>query len=406
MSEIDGKNSGRGCPIPVLQVERNERKLVRKPKYPLDWSALTSVLPWFEEAVEKRTVALIAAGQTEQDARDAALLRMTRLDEKTERGYASVWKEFVGVFCEERQLPCKPATAETGMAYVAWQARRGAVHKDSLTNYLSAINCAHKDLILPLPFPVDAQGKFLGDTLSGTLIGLGKAQGRRTRDAEDNDRLYLPPEIPLTFLGEAVQRLRVLDVSDQATVTEIRDDLAIAFAYADFGRSQSQAGLKVNDIVFEHTGALKFQFREAKNLTKNKHNLAFRWPVHSNPALLRGMKMWLSVRDRIGSLSTQFWQLPWDKKRLVGSDFDAMLQRSLKRRLITPGKGFVYSSHSSRAGAQSAAAAIGVTIVTIRRMGGYSPTSMVPEEKYIDPSCPPSPAALVFFGWLRPSPTT
>ena len=103
------------------------------------------------------------------------------------------------------------------MAYVAWQARRGAVHKDSLTNYLSAINCAHKDLILSLPFPVDAQGKFLGDTLSGTLIGLGKAQGRRTRDAEDNDRLYLPPEIPLTFLGEVVQRLRVLELRPSPT---------------------------------------------------------------------------------------------------------------------------------------------------------------------------------------------
>jgi hypothetical protein len=57
-----------------------------------------------------------------------------------------------------------------------------------------------------------------------------------------------------------------------------------------------------------------------------------------------------------------------------------------------------------RAGAQSAAAAIGVTIVTIRHMGGYSPGSKVPETTYIDPSCPPTPAAVSFFGWLRPNP--
>ena len=379
---------------------------MRKPKYPLDWDSMTSALPWFQEAVEKRKAALRIAGQTEQDAGDAALLRMTRLDEKTEKGYASVWKEFEEVFCAERQLSCRPASVQTGMAYVAWQARRGNVHKNSLTNYLSAINCAHRDLLLPLPFPVDSQGNFLGDTLSGTLVGLGKAQGRRTRDADDNDRLYLPAEIPLQFLEEAVVHLKVLDVSDRQAVTEIRDDLAIAFGYADFGRSQSQAGMKKGDICFERTGALVFQFREAKGLSKNKHNLVYRWPVGSNPALLSAMKMWLSVRDRIGSLSSQFWQLPWEKKRLVGSDFDAMLQRSLKRRLIAPPKGFVYSSHSSRAGAQSSAAAIGVTIVTIRRMGGYSLTSMVPEERYIDPSCPPSPAAITFFGWLRPPSTT
>ena len=55
---------------------------------------------------------------------------------------------------------------------------------------------------------------------------------------------------------------------------------------------------------------------------------------------------------------------------------------------------------------ESSAAAIGITIVTIRRMGGYSLTSMVPEERYIDPSCPPSPAAITFFGWLRPPSTT
>jgi len=390
----------------VLKAWANNETKLDKQKYPLDWKAMTSSLPWFEEAFETRVSALLASGQREQDARDAALLRMTRLDAKTEGGYKSVWLEFEGVFCKERNLSAKPASRETGMAYVAWQARRGKVHKESLQNYLAAINCAHKDLMLPLPFPVDARGRFEGDSLSGILMGLSKAQGRRTRDAVKNDRLYLPPEIPQRFLTEAVVRLRTLDLSLQKLVTEVRDDIALAFGYADLGRSQSQAGFNKGDIVFDKLGGLLFQFRESKGSTKNKANLPFRWPAESNPMLLSAMKQWDSIRTRLGCRSDQYWQLPWEVKKLTGSSFDAMLQRSLNRRGLAPPGGFVYTSHSSRAGALSAGAAIGCTIMILRRMGGFSLASTVPEEKYIDPSCPPTPAAIFFFGWMRPTPTT
>ena len=53
-------------------------------------------------------------------------------------------------------------------------------------------------------------------------------------------------------------------------------------------------------------------------------------------------------------------------------------------------------------GSQSEARALGVTLDVVRHQGGYAPGSMVPERKYIDPSCPPSAAGHVFFGWLRP----
>ena len=46
--------------------------------------------------------------------------------------------------------------------------------------------------------------------------------------------------------------------------------------------------------------------------------------------------------------------------------------------------------------------ALGVTLDVISHQGGYAPGSTVPERKYIDPSCPPSAAGHVFFGWLRP----
>eukprot|EP01048_Picozoa_sp_COSAG05_P025224 COSAG05_NODE_6317_length_981_cov_2.278912_1_plen_119_part_01 len=102
--------------------------------------------------------------------------------------------------------------------------------------------------------------------------------------------------------------------------------------------------------------------------------------------------MYLSVWDRLGGSYSQLWRLPRDGKLLKGVDFDAMLRRCCARYGFAPPPKFVYSSHSSRSGAQSAAAAIGVTITTIRRCGGYSKDSRVPEQKYIDPTCPPTPA--------------
>ena len=38
------------------------------------------------------------------------------------------------------------------------------------------------------------------------------------------------------------------------------------------------------------------------------------------------------------------------------------------------------------------------TIITIRRCGGYSKDSRVPEQKYIDPTCPPSVISTLIHG--------
>ena len=139
-----------------------------------------------------------------------------------------------------------------------------------------------------------------------------------------------------------------------------------------------------------------------KGGTKNKANAVFRWPASSNPDLLEAMLLYQQLRSALACPLAQYWRLPWELKPFVASDFDAMLQRSLSRRALSAPAGFVYSMHSLRAGSQSEARALGVTLDVVRHQGGYAPGSMVPERKYIDPSCPPSAAGHVFFGWLRP----
>ena len=380
------------------------RKQTSKVKYEIDFEALTSELPWFELAMTVRVTALMDNGESEQEAYDAALLRMTSLDTKTEKGYASAWMEFEQDFCSPLGYESLPATESTALKYISWHARRGKVHEKSLANYISAINRAHKDCLFLPPFETDSQGKFINEDIRLTLLGLAKAQGVRTRDAVASERLYLPAKIPLQFLQEVSLVVPILgQTSSQQMIGDARDDLALAFSYAEFGRSASQAGFRTGDIVFESDGSLLFAMRKAKNLTKNKHNLAFRWPVGCIALLLDAVKLWTTLRYRIGGLPEQFWRLPWEKRPLVGSDFNAMLGRSLARRGMSPPPGFVYTIHSTRAGSLSEGAALGVPLSRLKHMGGYSPTSTVPEDKYIDPSCPPSPAGRHFFGWLLPT---
>ena len=185
-------------------------------------------------------------------------------------------------------------------------------------------------------------------------------------------------------------------------VQRARDDLAVAFGYADFGRSQSQAGFNVGDVAFEASGDLVWQFRKSKGSTKNKRSLAFRLPAGSVPLLLEALRDWLKIREALSVSFSQLWRLPWEKEVLVAADFNGMLQHALSRRGLSAPVGFIYTGHSTRAGALSEGNARGIPISTLRYMGGFAVGSSVPEQKYIDPSCPPSPAGQHFFGWLQP----
>jgi hypothetical protein len=382
-----------------------------------------STLPWFEHALARRTERYLADGMSALEADNTARLQLTSLDKSTERGYASIWTKFVNEFCVLFGHEWMPISKETGMAYIRWQADRGAVHQKSLSGYLSVLNCAMIDCVYPEVFETTPEGFYVDKNVSRMLKSLAKAQGARMRDAEDNDRLFLPAWIPLQILNEVPRALELLsasDLSDHVAVTNCRDDLAVSFGYADFGRSDSQASFKRDDVVLVPTAAtllrsghgsdvesdLLFQFRRTKGSTKNKFPAVFRWPASSNPTLISAVQQWLLLRTRLGPVSgDQFWRLPWDKA-LTASDFNDMLTRSLTRRSLAAPKGFVYTYHSVRAGAQSEAAALNVPITVIRHQGGYAPGSKVPETTYIDPSCPPSPAGAAFFGWLRPPPTT
>ena len=74
---------------------------------------------------------------------------------------------------------------------------------------------------------------------------------------------------------------------------------------------------------------------------------------------------------------------------------------ALEEEGVSAPPGFAYLGHSLRSGGSSAAEAIGVPRYRGNWLGGWSPTSRVREESYLDPSVLPTPAAYALFGWLR-----
>ena len=63
--------------------------------------------------------------------------------------------------------------------------------------------------------------------------------------------------------------------------------------------------------------------------------------------------------------------------------------------------GEVWSGHSLRIGAASAADAEGVSLRRICHMGGWTAQSAAVKD-YIGPTCPSSDAGRRYFGWLLP----
>jgi hypothetical protein len=194
-----------------------------------------------------------------------------------------------------------------------------------------------------------------------------------------------------------------IDITDHTAVSQFRDDVSVAFNYADFGRGDTQAGMRESDIAVDNAAdALLFHLRKQKGKKAKQHRaVTFQWPA----GVLTDVKVlvlrWLRLRRRLRCPWTGLmWRLPWDTEKFDGTFFDNLLQRVLPRfRLLAPGN-FIFRSHSLREGAASESFAINVQYDKLCFCGGWAIGSNTPRLHYIDFTCPPSPAGRRFFGWL------
>ena len=118
------------------------------------------------------------------------------------------------------------------------------------------------------------------------------------------------------------------------------------------------------------------------------------------PGLDALLARWESVRGSSDDAAS-YYALP-GQRGFPATQVDTWFKFVLDHFGFRPPRGEMWSGHSLRKGAASAADAIGVSIARICHVGGWSSRSMTVRD-YIDPTCPASAAGRRYFGWLLPA---
>ena len=389
-----------------VQAGRAAQPTKRRARYTLSAASLERDCPWFKQALaywQGRLGDSVAA-------RFAISTRLHDIKDSTLKNYAGKWEIWVA-FCEEEGLCPLPAHPDSLELYVGWHASRGTVHADSLGQYFAAVTKAHEHCGFDSPMMGNSE-------ISKTVKGLALLQ----KSVYDVDAvLYLPAshaaavwdwailQVPAirsvcdSLAATGRMRHKRLSTEARQQLQSFRDAVMLVFNFCDFGRADSQFKMRGADVSLDSRLQCVFRLRHVKNRSGNKTNLLYQWPDNARPGLNELMQFYRFVRARLGcSDAALMWRLPWATDKWDTHYYDKRLRLCLARHDLTAPAGFSYSSRSLRAGAVSAAKAIGVDLDTIRFLGGWSPTSSVPERTYLDRTCQADPSAWRFFGWLIP----
>jgi hypothetical protein len=266
-----------------------------------------------------------------------------------------------------------------------------------MRQYVAAVNAAHVDCGFEKPFDG-------GEDQTAAIAGLGVLQADLGPEIDDAERIYLPAAHVATVLSSALAvDVDQIDIADHAIVGQFRDEVSVVFNYADFGRGDTQAGMREKDIaVDDAAGPLLFRLRKQKGKRAKQHRaVTFQWPAGVLTDVKTLVLRWMRLRRRLQcSEQGLMWRLPWETAKFDGQFFDALIQRVLRCFSLTAPGNFVFRSHSLREGAASESFAINVSYDKLCFCGGWAIGSDTPRLHYIDFTCPPSLAGRHFFGWL------
>jgi hypothetical protein len=239
----------------------------------LDFTKMQRHKPWFEAAVAHWTAHL---GDSEE-ARYFVYCRLNKQVGSTQTGYAGKYIEWAEEFCAKQDPPlCPlPATRETASLYIGWQARKATVRASSMRQYVAAINAAHVDCGFEKPFDG-------GQDQTDAVTGLGLLQADIGPEVTDSERIYLPAAHAAAIMDVALMvDVEQIDISDHSAVGHYRDMVSVSFNYADFGRGDTQAGMKESDVAVDDVEqALLFRLRKQKGKRAKQHrDVTFQWPA-------------------------------------------------------------------------------------------------------------------------------
>lgn len=259
------------------------------------------------------------------------------------------------------------------------------VKADSLQPYLSAVNRVHRDLELDEP------------ALGHVVQQVRRAVALRQADlGRDGQRVYLPAPVMERVLEWALsQPLEALRGS--AALAELyRAAAAVVLVFVIFCRGDTGSSLRAGDVRRSAAGiSITLDREKGKRIRGVARVITL--PPGAVPGLEQLLSRWEALR---GGVADDAPYLAFDGERsLPSTQIDTWLQRVLGHLGERPPASESWSGHSLRKGAASGAGAIDIPLFRICYIGGWSIKSHAVHD-YIDATCPDTPAARRFFGWL------
>ena len=317
------------------------------------------------------------------------------LAETTAESYGRHFERFAG-WCERQpDRPCSlPAERSTVVRWLAGDVCRqpeDRVAASSLKPYRAAINAVHKD------FEYDEPA--VGHALRAYVRGLGNLQARRGR--RRLRRTYLPCAVVERVLHWALDPALRPATASRKVKSAFRAAVAVCFTFAFFARGATGSQLLAKDVRRSPAFGTVVTLRHEKGHAQDSETRTLTIPPGAIVPLERLLDKWEAFRGAVPSTAS-YYRLPSERRRsgFPADAIDAWVKEILDHLDISAPDGESWSGHSLRKGAATGAHSIEVSIPKICWMGGWSIQSGVVHD-YIDPSCPSSAAAAVFYGWLR-----
>lgn len=367
---------------------------------PADVVAPGSSDPFWRVALKQRWQAELEGTPDEEQA-DIIETLSRALSDGSRSTYSSPQNQYFR-FCMQHSLVALPGRLVTVLRFLRHLKKRNTVEAGSLQVYLSAINKLHIDSGLDPPV--------VGPAITDFRKGLGRQQQESGHSSDDRLRVYLPAEIVLLVrnlgLDMCSSGVTHLTRSRNRQLSLVFRSLVITvFSYCTFTRSDTQTQLEFQDLWVTSLG-LHVTLRHFKGKIHFGHIKPLLFPPGAVKGLEELVTSFLHLQGSLGaSQGSNFWRFPWETRSTWPASLgDDWLQLALQQipSCPSPPPGMKWTGHSTRKGATTSAAAIGVVDTVYYYVGDWSIKSSARLD-YIDPTATPSPAMLEFLGWLLPT---
>ena len=290
----------------------------------------------------------------------------------------------------DQPSPLPASTATVVRWLVADVVAGDRVQAKSLQPYLSAVNRLHRDLECDEPA--------LGHVVQQVRRAVALRQADRGRSTQ---RVYLPPPVMARVLDWALaQDLDHLRANSRARHL-FRAAVASVLVFAVFCRGDTGSSLRHGDVRCSSAGiSVTLDHEKGKRVEGTARVITF--PPGAVPGLERLLAMWEELRGALerAPVASSYFAFAHERRVVLPStQIDTWLTLILDHLGERPPAGETWSGHSLRKGAASGAGAIDVALFRICYIGGWSIKSRAVHD-YIDATCPDTPAARRFFGWL------